>query len=159
MPWAILDSTVVKSYTVLIGMLLSARPEYLSLVLGMISQGFTLQSFIEPPDAIEPSSSVPITRRLVYDRLHYLLRHLLTLVPTLPSTLMPLLSRNFPHKRQNVAAQSTYIRNLLRVSGYCPELSDKILFTIVDRAVQIDVSASLTMASQILNVTSRLRYR
>ncbi|KAF9031787.1 RNA polymerase I-specific transcription initiation factor RRN3, partial [Hymenopellis radicata] len=146
MPWTILDSTIVKSYTVLIGMLLSARPEYLSLVLGMISQGFTFQSSIEPPDAIEPStSSVPITRGLVYDRLHYLLRHLLTLVPTLPSTLMPLLSRNFPHKRQNVAAQSTYIRNLLRVSGYCPELSDKILSTIVDRAVQIDVEIQVEL--------------
>ncbi len=85
------------------------------------------------------ASSGPITRRTVYDRLHYLLRHILSLIPTLPSTLMPLLSRNFPHKRQNIASQSTYIRNLLRVCGYCPELSDKILGTIVDRAIQIDV--------------------
>ena len=41
MPWTTLDSATVKSYTVFIGMLLSARPEYLSLVLGKIAQGFT----------------------------------------------------------------------------------------------------------------------
>ena len=45
MPWTTLDSATVKSYTVLIGMLLSARPEYLSLVLGKIAQGFTYRAF------------------------------------------------------------------------------------------------------------------
>lgn len=86
------------------------------------------------------SSSSPLTRRIVYDRLHYLLRHLLTLIPTLVSTLQPLLVQNFPHKRQPQAAQITYIRNLLRVTEYCPGLSDRVLSTIVDRAIQIDVS-------------------
>lgn len=140
MPWTVLDSTIVKSYTVFMGMLLSARPEYLNLVLNMIAQGLTFQISLERPDTTDPStSSTPITRRLVYDRIHYLLRHLLALVPTLPSTLMPLLARTFPHKRQNVAAQSTYIRNLLQISAYCPELADKIMITIVDRTITIDV--------------------
>ncbi|EDR12293.1 RNA polymerase I-specific transcription initiation factor RRN3 family protein [Laccaria bicolor S238N-H82] len=125
MPWTTLDSATVKSYTVFIGMLLSARPEYLSLVLGKIAQGFTHRA--------------PLTRRVIYDRLHNLLGHILSLIPTLPSTLQPLLVRHFPHKRQNQVVQTTYIRNLLRVSTYCPELSDKILATIVDRAIQIDV--------------------
>lgn len=84
-------------------------------------------------------SSSPLTRRVIYDRLHNLLGHILSLIPTLPSTLQPLLVRHFPHKRQNQVVQTTYIRNLLRVSTYCPELSDKILATIIDRAVQIDV--------------------
>lgn len=86
------------------------------------------------------SSSSPFTRRIVYDRIHYLLRHLLSLVPTLPSTLQPLLVQHFPHKRQSQAAQVTYIRNLLRIMEYCPELADRILATIIDRAIQIDVS-------------------
>ena len=85
------------------------------------------------------TSQSPLTRRTVYERFHYLLRHLLSLIPTLPSTLQPFLVRHFPHKRQNKIAQTTYIRNLLRVTSYCPELSDKILATIVDRAIQIDV--------------------
>ncbi|KAK0190546.1 RNA polymerase I-specific transcription initiation factor RRN3 [Armillaria mellea] len=143
MPWTTMDTATVKSYTIFIGMLLSARPEYLSLVLGMIAQGFTYQSCAQALDA--SASSGPMTRRTVYDRLHYLLQHILSLIPTLPATLMPLLSRNFPHKRQNIASQSTYIRNLLRVCGYCPELSDKILGTIVDRAIQIDVEIQVEL--------------
>jgi len=85
-------------------------------------------------------SSSPLTRRVVYERLHHLLRHLLSLIPTLPSTLQPLLVRNFPHKRQDKADHVTYIRNLLRVTEYCPELADRILATIIDRVIQIDVS-------------------
>ncbi|KAF9480690.1 RNA polymerase I-specific transcription initiation factor RRN3 [Pholiota conissans] len=146
MPWTTIDSATVKSYTVFIGMLLSARPEYLSLVLSKIAQGFTYQSGILALDTNLPStSSAPITRRIIYDRLHYLLRHILALVPTLPSTLQPLLVRHFPHKRQNQVAQTTYIRNLLRVSSYCPELADKILATIVDRAIQIDVEIQIEL--------------
>ena len=89
--------------------------------------------------ALPESSSAPLTRRVVYERIHYLLRHLLSLVPTLPSTLQPILVRHFPHKRQSQAAQVTYIRNLLQVIEYCPELTERILATIIDRAIQIDV--------------------
>ncbi|KAJ7437798.1 RNA polymerase I-specific transcription initiation factor RRN3 [Mycena galericulata] len=146
MPWTTMDGATVTAYTVFIGMLLSARPEYLSLVLGKITHGFTYQSGIQALDTNTPEgSSSPLTRRVIYDRLHYLLRHLLSLIPTLPSTLQPLLVRNFPHKRQNQASQSTYIRNLLRISTYCPELSDKILSTIVDRAIQIDVEIQVEL--------------
>ncbi|KAJ3569093.1 hypothetical protein NP233_g5282 [Leucocoprinus birnbaumii] len=146
MPWTTLDASTVKSYTVFIGMLLSARPEYLSLVLGKIAQGFTYQSGMQTlSQAFPESSSSPITRRVIYDRLHYLLQHLLSLIPTLPSTLQPLLVRHFPHKRQNQLTQTTYIRNLLRISTYCPELSEKILATIVDRAIQIDVEIQVEL--------------
>lgn len=85
------------------------------------------------------SSASPLTRSVVYDRLHHLLRHLLSLIPTLPSTLHPLLVRNFPHKRQSQTTQVTYIRNLLRATEYCSELADRILALIIDRALQIDV--------------------
>ncbi|KAF8897780.1 RNA polymerase I-specific transcription initiation factor RRN3 [Infundibulicybe gibba] len=146
LPWTTLDNATVKSYTVFMGMLISARPEYLSLVLGKIAQGFTHQSMLQVLDAGLPETSTsPLTRRVIYDRLHYLLRHLISLIPTLSSTLQPLLVRNFPHKRQNQAAQTTYIRNILRVSSYCPELADKILATIIDRAIQIDVEIQVEL--------------
>ncbi|KAJ3876973.1 RNA polymerase I-specific transcription initiation factor RRN3 [Lentinula edodes] len=144
MPWVTMDNATVRSYTVFIGMLISARPEYLSLVLAKLSLGFTYQAGFQALSASPPEpSSSPVTRRLVYDRQHYLLRHILSLIPTLPSTLMPLLSRNFPHKRQNQTAQTTYIRNLLHISEYCPELADQILGVIVDRAIQIDVEIQI----------------
>ncbi|KZP04571.1 RNA polymerase I-specific transcription initiation factor RRN3 [Athelia psychrophila] len=145
-PWTTMDTSFVKSYTIFIGMLLSAKPEYLSIVLSKIAQGFTHQSGLQALDAGVPeSSTAPLTRRIVYDRLHYLLRHVLSLIPTLPSTLQPLLVHNFPHKRQNQVSQVTYIRNLLRVTQYCPELADRILATIVDRAIQIDVEIQVEL--------------
>ncbi|CDO73785.1 hypothetical protein BN946_scf185015.g113 [Trametes cinnabarina] len=146
MPWTTMDTSFVKSYTNFIGMLLSARPEYLSLVLGRIAQGLTYQSGLQALDSGLPeSSSKPLTRRIVYDRIHFLLRHLISLVPTLPATLQPLLARHFPHKRQNQVAQVTYIRNLLRVTEYCPEIADRILATVIDRAIQIDVEIQVEL--------------
>jgi len=44
MPWVTLDTASVKSYTVFIGMLVSARPEYLSTVLSKIAHGFTYRT-------------------------------------------------------------------------------------------------------------------
>ena len=100
-----------------------------------------LESGLQALEAGLPeSSSAPLTRRIVYDRIHYLLRHLLALVPTLPSTLQPLLVQNFPHKRQSHLSQITYIRNMLRITVYCPEIADNLLSTIIDRAIQMDVS-------------------
>ncbi|CCM00173.1 uncharacterized protein FIBRA_02201 [Fibroporia radiculosa] len=145
-PWTTMDTSFVKSYTSFIGMLVSARPEYLSLVLGKVAHGFTYQSGLQALDSGLPtSSSRPLTRRIVYDRIHFLLQHLLSLVPTLPSTLHPLLVRNFPHKRQTQAAQVTYIRNILKVTEYCPELTEGIFATIIDRAIQIDVEIQVEL--------------
>ncbi|KAI9457001.1 RNA polymerase I-specific transcription initiation factor RRN3 [Lactarius psammicola] len=146
LPWMTMDSSLVKTYTSFIEILIGARPEYLSLVLGRIALGFTYQSGLQALEAGLPECSVaPLTRRRVYDRIHYLLRHLLALVPTLPSTLRPFLVQNFPHKRQSQASQITYIRNMLRITEYCPEMADSLLSTIIDRAIQIDVEIQVEL--------------
>lgn len=86
------------------------------------------------------SASLPsITRRTLYTRLHTLLRTLLSLVPTLPSSLSPLLSHNFPSKRDSVVSQICYIDNLLAISLYCPGLAEDVLGVIVERALGLDV--------------------
>ncbi|KAI0278642.1 RNA polymerase I-specific transcription initiation factor RRN3-domain-containing protein [Russula aff. rugulosa BPL654] len=146
LPWMTMDSSLVKTYTSFIEILVSARPEYVSIVLGRVAQGFTYQSGLQALEAGLPeSSSAPLTRRIVYDRIHHLLRHLLALVPTLPSTLQPLLVQNFPHKRQSHLSQITYIRNMLRITVYCPEIADNLLSTIIDRAIQMDVEIQVEL--------------
>lgn len=144
LPWSTMDAVFVKSYIVFIGMLISARPEYLSLVLNRIAMGFTYQSgLLAVTSNLE--GSTPLTRRVIYDRQHTLLEHLLNLVPTLPSSLAPLLVRNFPHKRQPQAAHVAYIRNLLRITEYCGELSERVLGLIVDRALMVDVEIQVEL--------------
>ncbi|KAI9457292.1 RNA polymerase I-specific transcription initiation factor RRN3 [Russula earlei] len=146
LPWMTMESTVVKTYTSFIEILVSARPEYLSIVLGRIAQGFTYQSGLQALEACLPEcSSSPLTRRTVYARIHHLLRHLLVIIPTLPSTLQPLLVQNFPHKRQSQLSQVTYIRNILRVTDYCPEIADNLLSTIIDRTIQMDVEIQVEL--------------
>jgi RNA polymerase I-specific transcription initiation factor RRN3 len=44
LPWMTMDSSLVKTYTCFIEILVSARPEYLSLVLGRVAQGFTYRA-------------------------------------------------------------------------------------------------------------------
>jgi RNA polymerase I-specific transcription initiation factor RRN3 len=161
MPWPTMDAHFVKSYTSFIGMLVSAKPEYLSLVLEKIVQGLTYRTYTVNGCCnimttstetgmqilelgVPESSSKPLTRRVIYDRFHQLLQNLLSLVPTLPFTLQSFLVRNFPHKRLSLTAHITYIRNILRIAEYCPELADRILSTIVDRAIQIDVTCPLS---------------
>ncbi|KDQ15362.1 hypothetical protein BOTBODRAFT_54658 [Botryobasidium botryosum FD-172 SS1] len=146
LPWATMDAAFVKSYIAFVGMLVSARPEYLGPVLGRTIEGLTFQSGLRALNTgIAETSSSPLTRGVVYDRLHSLLQHLLSLIPTLSHTLQPIIVRNFPHKRQEKVAQVTYIRNLLRISNYCPELSDRILAIAIDRAIQIDVEIQVEL--------------
>jgi RNA polymerase I-specific transcription initiation factor RRN3 len=44
LPWMTMDSSLVKTYTSFIEILVSARPEYLSLVLGRVAHGFTYRA-------------------------------------------------------------------------------------------------------------------
>ena len=45
MPWTIMDSAFVKAYVSFVSMLVSARPEYLSLVLERAAQNLTYRTF------------------------------------------------------------------------------------------------------------------
>lgn len=47
LPWSTMDAAFVKSYIVFVGMLISARPEYLSLILNRIVMGFTYREFVQ----------------------------------------------------------------------------------------------------------------
>lgn len=60
MPWMVLDAALVKTYTIFIGMLLSARPEYLALVLARIAQGFTYRTFFDSILVSQPPLLFPL---------------------------------------------------------------------------------------------------
>ncbi|KZV94214.1 RNA polymerase I-specific transcription initiation factor RRN3 [Exidia glandulosa HHB12029] len=136
LPWYTMDDGLVKTYKSFIAILVSAKPEYLHPVLNRTAHSLTYQSGLKPMGG---QDETPLTRGAMFDRLHSLLQSLLELIPTLPSTLQPLLAQHFPHKRQNKLSHVTYIRNILRVSDYCPGVAEEILATIIDRAIQIDV--------------------
>jgi len=57
MPWTTMDGQFARSYTSFIGMLVSARPEYLSLVLEKIAQGLTYGACDHPAFRLDPSTN------------------------------------------------------------------------------------------------------
>ncbi len=81
----------------------------------------------------------PISRRLLYDRQHALVQHLLALIPTLPTALQPILLSHFPYRKEREVEYVTYIRNVLRVVVYCGDVSGKVWEGVVDRLIRLDV--------------------
>jgi RNA polymerase I-specific transcription initiation factor RRN3 len=148
-PWATGDERFVRSYVGWAGVLVSAQPGWAKEVVGMAVRGLTWREWLwldnpnTSDDQIEPTFSSPtssITRRTFHNRHHLLLSHLLSLVPTLPNILQPLLVRHFPHKREPEVSQTTWVRNCCELIGYCPELGARVWSGIVDRMLRIDVS-------------------
>jgi RNA polymerase I-specific transcription initiation factor RRN3 len=91
---------------------------------------------LEHRSALLPSS---VNRRLIYSRLHSLLRSILRLIPTLPSTLSPLLDLYFPKKREHRDGHICYLSNILKIASYCPDLRPKIVQLCVEKCLKIDV--------------------
>lgn len=67
-------------------------------------------------------------------------------MPMLPSVIQPVLAKNFPNKREQEVAQTTWVRNCCEMTGYCPELGQRVWSQIVDRMLRIDVSAQISMS-------------
>ncbi|CED84476.1 RNA polymerase I transcription factor [Phaffia rhodozyma] len=137
-PWMTANDTFVKSYIILVGVIANLRMEYVGELVKRCIKGFKYQAqFRNLVDRETESNN--LTRGKVFERLHTLLTHLISLIPTLPGVIQPILVKSFPHKREPKIAHLTYIRNALRVVEYCPVLGDRILAAVVDRAIQIDV--------------------
>jgi RNA polymerase I-specific transcription initiation factor RRN3 len=90
-----------------------------------------------------PDLADSVTVRKSAERQHLLLHTLLELVPTLPSTLMPILSRGFPAKRAPRADHVVYMTNALKVVEYCPPVASEIWRHVVDRAIKMDLDIQM----------------
>ena len=86
-----------------------------------------------------PDANTTITRRIYHARHHFLLAHLLSLIPTLPTVLQQVLQKNAPHKRDTEVAQATWVRNCCEMIEYCPELGARVWSGLVDKMLRIDV--------------------
>ncbi len=98
----------------------------------------------DPLETASVAASAP-TRRQIYARIHRLIRQLISLIPTLPSYLGPMLTRHLPPKRDSRTAQLVFIRNALRICEYCQELSESVLALVIGRALQIDVEIQVEL--------------
>jgi RNA polymerase I-specific transcription initiation factor RRN3 len=92
---------------------------------------------------VSPDVPDSVTVRKSAERQHLLLHTLLELVPTLPLTLMPILSRGFPAKRAPRADHVVYMTNVLKVVEYCPPVAAEIWRHVIDRAIKMDLDIQM----------------
>ena len=80
-----------------------------------------------------------------HPRIHMTIRNILALVPSASTSLIPLLSENFPHKRESVALHERYVHHLVQIIQYAPLTREPIIEIMMDRALQIDVEITVDM--------------
>jgi RNA polymerase I-specific transcription initiation factor RRN3 len=117
----------VHAYCNFLIYLISANAEFLTAALRQLSQHLVYRAELHGDlDAFQ-------------DLIHATLLNICRCVPSASSALFPFLLDNYPHKSHPATAHKVYLKNLLRISEYAPELRDRILEAIVDRLIQIDV--------------------
>lgn len=138
MPWTLVDAAFCNVYMDFIENLLSANAYYTAPCLHMLIHNMTYRE--EIPNA--PRSPISLTDQELFDmfnRVHQALFSVLRVVPTAISLLVPLLNEFFPHKRQSTSEHLWFMRNLIRILDYVPEIMTDAFGMILDHLIQIDV--------------------
>ncbi|KAH8725341.1 RNA polymerase I-specific transcription initiation factor RRN3 [Phaeosphaeriaceae sp. PMI808] len=139
--WIARNDNFVRSYRYFLRSLLSIQPGFMSTVL----QVFVTMFLKAPPLAARQRDDPPIERVRVQNRIHESIRSILRHVPMASTYLSPLLSTTFPYPDEDAKTHVQYIRNILRVVDYCPELKGEIFSLITDKLVKIDVQIQVDM--------------
>ncbi|KAF2281177.1 RNA polymerase I-specific transcription initiation factor RRN3 [Westerdykella ornata] len=133
--WIARNEHYVRSFRALLRSLLSVQPGYTGGVLHML-----VNMFVElPSPTLHPQDDPAISRPQLQVRLHDCLKHLLRHIQMASTLLGPILASAFPFPTDPAKTHAQYIKNLLRVSEYCPELKGQIFSVITDKLVKIDV--------------------
>lgn len=139
--WLVRDESFVASYIRLLGSLISAHGGYTGPVLQML-----VNNFVEFPSPVVRYLDDPIIRRpQLQSRVHQCLKYLLRLIPSASGSLSSILSSSFPFSTDTTKAHVEYIRNLLKLTEYAPELKGEILALVTERLVKIDVQIQVDM--------------
>lgn len=148
LPWTSMDDSFAQLWIKFVCSLVSARSEWLLYILTKATKALSYRLEWLPYQFADDDTTRSIStfkRKQVYERVHVLLRSLLSVIPTLPSVLGPLLVQFLPHKGVHRSDQLVYVRNILHISQYCAELSETILGAVIDRAIQLDVEIQVEL--------------
>ena len=139
--WAARNEHFVRSYRYFFRSLLSVQPGYLSTILQML-----VSLFLSPPSIRSKQKDDPLVLAAeMQSRIHDFLKFILRSNPMASSFLAPVLASTFPFSDENAKTHARYIRNLLRIPEYCPEIKGEILTLITDKLVKIDVQMQVDM--------------
>ncbi|KAF1949412.1 RNA polymerase I-specific transcription initiation factor RRN3 [Byssothecium circinans] len=150
--WATRNEQFVRTYRNFIRSLLSMQPGFASSFLAML-----VEMFIEQPSpAMRQQDDPTIERVRIQSRIHDVIKAIVRQNPMSSTYLGSILSSNFPFPTDTAKAHVHYIRNILKVSEYCPELKGEILSLIMDKVVKIDVQIQADLEELDDDVEDRL---
>ncbi|KAF2186957.1 RNA polymerase I-specific transcription initiation factor RRN3 [Zopfia rhizophila CBS 207.26] len=139
--WVARNEQFVRSYRHLLRSLISVQPGYTNSVLHML-----VNMFVElPSPSLRQQDDPSVPRSRLQSRTHECLRYLLRQNLMTSTHLSPILASYFPFPTDTTKAHVRYIKNLVTVTGYLPELKGEILALILDRLVKIDVKIQVDM--------------
>ncbi|XP_064405680.1 RNA polymerase I-specific transcription initiation factor RRN3-like [Halichondria panicea] len=121
--WFDKDPEIVQLYIDYLANLISAQTFYLKSTLTSLLQQLW----------------IPTNPASVSCNIHQAMDTILQLVPTAPSVLMPLLTKNYPFKGRGPDIQEVALKNVLYLTTYCPALRDGVWELIFHQMLSIDV--------------------
>ena len=150
--WLGRDEGHIALYIRFLGALSSAQGGFVGTVLRMLVDNFSssmysrhLKCRTNPNHPAVPLSNgqLPdypsINRTQLYARAHLALKYLLQLIPSASGLVSPILAASFPPSTDSSRAHVAYVRNLLKIIEYAPELRSDILVLITERLIKIDL--------------------
>ncbi|ORX55863.1 RNA polymerase I-specific transcription initiation factor RRN3 [Piromyces finnis] len=84
-------------------------------------------------------SDPSVTPKMACDRVHTVLKRIISLIPSGPSFLITPIAEAFPDKFQDIKYQLWYLKNILKMIDYIKVLKEPILSLIVEKIIKIDV--------------------
>jgi RNA polymerase I-specific transcription initiation factor RRN3 len=139
--WTARNDSFVQSYRYFLRSLLSIQHGFMSTIL----QGLITMFLKAPSINARQRDDPPIERVRVETRIHETLRSILRHNSMASAYLSPIVETTFPYPDDDAKTHVQYIRNMLRLVGYCPELQGAVFTLITDKMLKIDVQIQVDM--------------
>ncbi|XP_077980326.1 RNA polymerase I-specific transcription initiation factor RRN3-like isoform X2 [Glandiceps talaboti] len=142
--WTTRDASVVAEYQDFLTSLVSAQTFYLKAVIRMLVKHFVPKIKPSSGDDVEDEVEKEMREEIEeksFECTHTALKDIIKIAPLAPTVLMSLLSEYFPYMKKEIHTQECYVKNLLEITLYLPNLRSKIMELIVEKMIKIDVHA------------------
>ncbi|KAH9879429.1 hypothetical protein J1614_002869 [Plenodomus biglobosus] len=150
--WIARNEHFVRSYRHFLRSLLSVQTGYMSTVLQML-----VAMFLTPPSVnARHQDDPPVQRVRLQTRVHETLKSILRHSPMASSFLAPVITHTFPFSDDDAKTHIEFIRNILKVTEYAPEIKGEILSLVTEKLVKIDVQMQVNMEDLDDDVDERL---
>lgn len=144
LPWVGRSQPVVEEYLAFLSNLVSAQTVYLCSCLRMVVGHFIPQRVTVTDGGVEFSDSDDENENLprIFNQCHQALQLISRYVPSTGRFLTPILQEKFPFIQKSSRTLECYVHNLLRVTLYIPSIRRDVLEVVIDKMLNLDVSAS-----------------